>query len=115
VENILDNSFAKKCQEEILNLPSEMWDRYNNPFEKKYTLRDKNNFPENCKILFDILNSQEILNILSNIVGEELYNDTSKNWWGIHKYNNGDYLDIHSDAGNHPITKQKNISQLVFI
>lgn len=107
IENILDDSFAKICQEEILNLPSDMWDRYNNPFEQKYTLRDKDNFPNNCKKLFDILTSQEIVNILSNIVGEKLYNDTSKIWWGIHKYNNGDYLDIHSDAGNHPITKQK--------
>lgn len=107
LEDILPEEFAKKCQEEILNIPNDFWDRYNNPFEQKFTLRDKNNLPENCQILFNMLTSEETLNILSNIVGEKLYNDPNKNWWGIHTYKNGDYLDIHSDAGNHPITKQK--------
>jgi Rps23 Pro-64 3,4-dihydroxylase Tpa1-like proline 4-hydroxylase len=106
LEDILDKTFAKKCQKEIIELPLDMWDRYNNPFEQKFTLRDKSSFPENCKKLFDILTSQEVLDVLSNIVGEKLYNDTSKNWWGVHMYENRDYLDIHSDAGNHPITKQ---------
>jgi len=107
VENILDESFAKLCQTEILNIPNSFWDRYDNPFEQKYTLRNKNDLPHNCQKLFDILTSQETLNILSNIVGEKIFNDESKNWWGIHTYKDGDYLDIHSDAGNHPITKQK--------
>jgi hypothetical protein len=107
LSDVLDSNFALKCQEEILNIPPEMWDRYNNPFEQKYTFRDKNNFPENCKKLFEILTSQEVVDILSTIVNEQLYNDPNKNWWGIHTYKNGDYLDIHSDAGNHPLTKQK--------
>lgn len=107
LENALDENFAKKCQNEILNIKSDMWDRYNNPFEQKYTLRDKDNFPINCKELFNQLMSQDILDILSNIVGEKLYNDLNKTWWGIHIYENGDYLDIHSDAGNHPINKMK--------
>ena len=107
IENILENKFAIKCQEEILNIPPVMWDRYNNPFEQKYTLRDKNIVPENCQKLFDLLTSKEVIDILSYICGEKLYNDPTKNWWGIHTYENGDYLDIHSDAGIHPVTKQK--------
>lgn len=107
IENILSDDLAYKCQTEILNIPDESWDRYNNLFEQKFTLRNKNNLPENCQKLFDILTSKEVVDILSDIVGEKLYNDPNKNWWGIHTYKNGDYLDIHSDAGNHPITKQK--------
>ena len=107
MDDILPEEFAKKCQEEILNIPSELWDRYDNPFEQKFTLRDKNNLPENCRRLFEILTSDEIINSLSNITQVNLINDSNKNWWGIHTYKNGDYLDIHSDAGNHPITKQK--------
>jgi Rps23 Pro-64 3,4-dihydroxylase Tpa1-like proline 4-hydroxylase len=107
LDNILDETYATKCQQEIINIPSEMWDRYNNPFEQKFTLRDKNNIPEYCHNLFNLLTSSEVVDVLSNITGEQLYNDPTKNWWGIHTYNNGDYLDIHSDAGNHPITKQK--------
>ena len=107
IDDILPEDFAKKCQEEILNIPHELWDRYNNPFEQKFTLRDKNNLPKNCSKLFDILTSDEILSVLSNITKVKLINDPNKNWWGIHTYKDGDYLDIHSDAGNHPITKQK--------
>lgn len=107
LDNILDTDFAKNCQQEILSIPPEMWDRYNNLFEQKYTLRDKNNMPPYCESLFKLLTSDIVINKLSNIVGEKLYNDPTKNWWGIHTYKNGDYLDIHSDAGNHPLTKQK--------
>jgi len=107
IDNILDTAFAVKCQQEIMNIPREMWDRYNNPFEQKYTLRDKNNLPNYCQQLFDLLTSKDVIDILSTVVGEQLYNDPTKNWWGIHTYDNGDYLDIHSDAGNHPVTKQK--------
>lgn len=84
VDNILDTDFAIKCQKEILNIPSEMWDRYNNLFEQKYTFRDKNNMPPNCDSLFKLLTSNIVVNKLSDIVGEKLYNDPTKNWWGIH-------------------------------
>jgi Rps23 Pro-64 3,4-dihydroxylase Tpa1-like proline 4-hydroxylase len=107
IQNVLPIHFAQTCQQEILDIPKEDWDRYNNLFEQKFTLRDKNKIPENCQNLFNWLTSQEVITILSDIVGEKLYNDPNKNWWGIHTYENGDYLDIHSDAGNHPITKQK--------
>lgn len=107
IDNILPTDLAKKCQDEILNIPDKEWDRYNNPFEKKYTLRNKNKLPENCNILFNYLNSKQFIEQLSEFVNEKLYPDPTKNWWGIHKYDNGDYLDIHSDAGIHPQTKQK--------
>jgi Rps23 Pro-64 3,4-dihydroxylase Tpa1-like proline 4-hydroxylase len=107
INNILPHDFAFACQKEILNIDASKWDRYQNPFENKYTLRDKNNMPENCSKLFDYLTSDFFVEQLSGIVGEKLLNDPTKNWWGIHKYDDGDYLDIHCDAGIHPITKQK--------
>jgi len=107
VENFLEPSFAKICQEEILSLGMDSFDRYSNLFEQKWTFRDKNNLPTNCKKLFEIFESEDFMDKLSNLVGEKLYKDPTKNWWGIHIYDNGDYLDIHSDAGIHPVTKQK--------
>ena len=107
LDNILEEEFAKKIQQEILSLDENCWDRYENPFEKKYTLRDKNNFPENTNLLFHILSSNVFIEKLSNIVGEKLHNDSTKNWWGIHKYKNGDKLDIHCDAGIHPTLGDK--------
>ena len=107
IDNILDNDFAKQIQEEILNIPNEEWDRYENPLEHKYTLRDKNNLPDKCNRLFNNLTDQEFLDYLSSIMGYEIKNDPTKNWWGVHKYDDGDHLDIHVDAGLHPQTKQK--------
>lgn len=107
VLNALDESFAIKIQQEILNIPHKDWDRYENPFEHKYTLRNKENMPFECNKLFNILTSSYFTDYLSGVMGYEIMNDPTKNWWGIHKYNDGDYLDIHVDAGIHPQTKQK--------
>ena len=111
-DSFLPIDIAKGLQEEIMSLPDNSWDRYNNPFEQKYTLRDKYNFPPIAKQLFKELESDSFINHLSNICGHKLSLDSNRNFWGIHKYNNGDRLDIHMDAGLHPLTKQK--KQLTF-
>ncbi len=36
--NTLDKEIALDIQEEILNIPDKDWDRYDNPFEQKFTL-----------------------------------------------------------------------------
>ena len=106
-DNILNEEIAKKIQMEILDIPDAAWDRYENPFESKFTLRDKYNFPENLNKLFDELQSSKFVSKLSEITGYKLLLDSTRNFWGVHKYNSGDKLDIHVDAGLHPITKQK--------
>jgi Rps23 Pro-64 3,4-dihydroxylase Tpa1-like proline 4-hydroxylase len=106
-DNFLEESFATELQKEILNIAESDFDRYNNPFEQKYTLRDKYNFPEKLKKLFCQLESPEFVEHLSSIIGVKLIIDPTRNFWGVHKYDTGDYLDIHVDAGLHPITKQK--------
>lgn len=107
LNNVLQEDFAKQIQKEILNIPNEEWDRYENPLEHKYTLRNKDNMPEKCSKLFKMLTSDDFIEYLSSIMGYEIKNDPTKNWWGIHKYDDGDHLDIHVDAGLHPKTKQK--------
>lgn len=106
-DNFLNDEFAKEIQKEILEIQDSEWDRYENPFESKFTLRDKNNFPKNLKRLFNELEKKEFVDNLSEIVGYKLLLDPTRNFWGVHKYNNGDKLDIHVDAGLHPTTQQK--------
>jgi len=106
-KNILPENIALKAREEILNIPDDAWDRYDNPFENKYTLRDKNNLSKTVNEIFKYLTSDKFLEELSHIYNIKLYNDPTKNWWGVHKYNDGDKLDIHVDAGLHPVSKQK--------
>jgi len=104
-DNFVEN--ASNIQEEILNISDSEWDRYDNPFEQKYTLRDKYSFPPKLAELFKQFESQEFVDHLSDICGYDLCLDPTRNFWGVHKYKNGDKLDIHVDAGLHPITKQK--------
>ncbi len=101
-DGFLDESFAKELQTEILSLTMDAWDRYDNPFEQKFTLRDKMNFPPKLRSLFDELQSPAFVEKLGEVVGWPLKLDTTRNFWGVHIYKPGDYLDIHVDAGRHP-------------
>lgn len=107
VDTVLEETFAYSLQNEILSLPSQAWDRYENPFEQKFTLRDKNTFPPLLQSLFTYLESKDCIDRLSAICGYSLYADTTRNFWGVHVYKPGDKLDIHVDAGIHPHMKKK--------
>jgi Rps23 Pro-64 3,4-dihydroxylase Tpa1-like proline 4-hydroxylase len=107
IDNILSDEFALELQTEIINLDKSLFDRYDNPFENKWTYHDKNNLPFNCNKLFNYLESNEFMVKLSNICGIKLIKDPTKNFWGIHMYDDKDKLDIHVDAGVHPVNKLK--------
>ena len=106
-DGFLESDFALSLQNEILNIPTEKWDRYSNPFEQKYTLRDKYGFPPLLKSLFERLENPGFVRELSEIVGHKLILDETRNFWGVHMYESGDKLDIHVDAGIHPANRLK--------
>ena len=107
IDGVLNEDIAKQIQAEILSIDEVEWDRYDNPFEQKYTLRDKYNFPPLLTNLFTYLESDEFVEKLSKVCGYKLYTDETRNFWGVHKYKTGDRLDIHADAGIHPTMKKK--------
>ena len=111
-DNFLNSDFATSIQNEILNIPDREWDRYENPFEKKFTLRNKHNFPPHLTQLFSVLESDMVIQELQKLCGKELYTDPTRNFWGVHKFQNGDHLDIHVDAGSHPLTGKKKVLTL---
>lgn len=106
-DSFLDTKFAFDLQKEILNIPKDNFDRYQNPFESKYTLRDKYNFPPLLNKLFTELQSESFVNQLSRLCNHPLQLDTEREYWGVHLYDSGDCLDIHVDAGIHPILNKK--------
>lgn len=111
-DDILDYKFALELQEEILNIPIEEFDKYNNPFETKLTLRNKFNYPKLLSKLFEYLETEEFIEKLSNICGYKLIKDENRNFNGVHIYKNGEKLDIHLDAEVHPKTKDFKILTL---
>jgi hypothetical protein len=106
-DSFLNEQFALDLQAEILSIPKEDFDRYQNPFESKYTLRDKYNFPPLLNKLFIELQSESFVNQLSNVCNYPLVLDTERLYWGVHLYDSGDCLDIHVDSGIHPILNRK--------
>jgi|694.fasta_scaffold138821_3 hypothetical protein len=104
-DNILDPKFALELQKEILEIPKDAFDTYDNPFETKLTFRDKNNFPELSERLFKYLESDYYINKVSKLCGYKLIKDPNRNFTQIHTYENNGKLDIHLDAEVHPITK----------
>ena len=108
IDNILNLENAKCLQKEIIESSDVYWDRYDNPFEKKYTWRDKNNLPPTSKILFDYLHTPDFISFLSEFTNYKLLEDKSK--IGDHKFNTGDKLHIPVDAGTHP---KKNLKKII--
>jgi len=107
VDDILPEDLARAIQEECLGCDLSLFDRYDNPFEQKYTFRDKNHLPRNCRGLFDALQSPEVMDALRVVFGKRVVLDEHKHYWGIHRYKKGDFLDIHVDADLHPVQRQK--------
>jgi len=115
-DDALDERFALSLQKDIINEAMTAYDRYENPFEKKWTYRNKDTMPSSCRKLFDYLQSDDFMNELSQQFGVKLYQDPTKNWWGIHKYSHGDKLDIHVDAGVHPVNgMKKELTLLIYL
>lgn len=99
--NFLPSDDAVRLQNEILSLDSSEWDRYDNPFERKWTLRNKN-----LKI-FESLNSDDFISTLETHFGCKLVRDNHKIYWGVHIFDDGDFLAMHLDSSVHPIQKLK--------
>ncbi len=109
-DGVLDLDFAQVLQEEILSIDEKEWDVCIDPFETKRLLRKKATIPPNCLRLFQTLQSPEFIAQLSEITGYKLISDEQKYYWGIHKFEDGDYLDIHVDAGVYKNSLKKRLT-----
>ena len=102
----LNYPIADAVRDQIIAMPQTNFDRYENPFEKKFTLRDKN-FDGKLGELFQYFESREFVSLVEQLVEYPLELDTERLYWGVHIFGNGDKLDIHTDAGIHPIKNRK--------
>jgi Rps23 Pro-64 3,4-dihydroxylase Tpa1-like proline 4-hydroxylase len=99
---------------EILEIPDDAFDRYSNPFEQKYALRDKFRLPDSLGLLIQAL--EQDASRFSEIFGVHLYPDLLRHYCGVFKYMQGDKLDVHVDAGIHPQTKtRKHVTAVLYL
>jgi hypothetical protein len=98
----------KQARAEIRAMPPERFDRYDNPFEAKLTLRDKSGmfvdrFSLNAwSTIMEELESNDWLEHVSELFGVELVADRWRHYAGVFRYLPGDHLGVHVDAGIHP-------------
>lgn len=102
--------------EEARQLPLSAFDRYDNPFEQKWTLREKTNLPPMLARAFDHLN-HEWLGLAQDRWGSiELRRDDARHYMGLFRYEHGDHLDVHVDAGICPLNGlRKAVTTLLYL
>ncbi len=92
--------------QDLQAIPMTSYDRYENPFEKKYTLHKKS-FPTSVVDFLQSFESDEFLQILKSYYpGKKVCADNHHHYWGVHKFGKDDFLAIHADAGIHPFANK---------
>lgn len=96
------------------------WIVYDNPIEGKLAMNDLNTMHKHGTILtdvWDILESSELVDIISNITGiENLENDPHRHGAGLHCHPPNGRLDMHLDYSIHPTTgKERRINLLIYM
>jgi 2OG-Fe(II) oxygenase superfamily len=98
----------------ILEIQDDAFDRYNNPFEQKYALRDKFRLPPSLDLLIQSL--EHDASRFSQLFGVALYPDLRRHYCGVFKYIKGDKLNVHVDAGIHPQVKlRKHVTAVLYL
>lgn len=102
-DDFLDVDQAKALRSYLLALPADQFDAYDNPFEKKLTLRDKKGVEGPLKAFFDLWDSDEFRSEIcaaAAVRGATI--DATRHYHGLHIYERGGALDCHLDAAVHP-------------
>lgn len=103
IEQFLPEGKYQSMFNALQQIPMNCYDRYENPFERKYTLK-KSEFPESVLLFIEAFESNDFLNVLKEYYpGKKICKDEYKHYWGVHKFGNQDMLALHADAGIHPM------------
>ena len=104
LKNFFRQEFLDRIIEEFPDLSKKKnSENYKNKNEIKLASNDYKNFPDNIKLLFDYLNSEEFINFLQKItnINEKLIADKNLNGGGLHEIKRGGLLKIHTDFNRH--------------
>ena len=94
---------------------SEQWKNKN---EVKFGNNDYSSFPNNIKLFFDFLNSNNFLQFLQSItsIKEKLVHDPELNGGGLHEIKRGGVLKVHTDFNRHPnLSLDRRINVLIYL
>lgn len=106
----------ERAHAEVLRTGPEYWGRYDNPFERKWTWPDKRHLPQQVESLIRQLETTW-LHEARHIFGiETLRADLDRHYAGVFKYDAGDKLDVHVDAGICPTNgMRKHVTAVLYL
>jgi hypothetical protein len=91
IDDFLKDDVAKQVESEFIEYDDSRWHSYKNSIENKKALNDWNAFPALTYRLFRELISSEFIQVLSDQIGVQLYQDPGLHGGGWH---------IHGTGGN---------------
>lgn len=103
----IGDNLANRMLDEVQSLPREAFDRYDNPFERKWTFRDKTALPDDLNFMLGALESSWLHTARELFNDPGLLPDVTRHYVGLFVYDENDHLAVHVDAGIHPITTQR--------
>lgn len=118
IDNFFNDDIASKLALEFPDFNSEVFNgKYENQIEYKQTCNIWDRFPKLTYSVFSYLNSQEFLNLISDVTGVlNLYPDHGLHGGGWHLHPNGGILNPHLDYSLHPkLGLQRKYNLLVYL
>ena len=106
IENALEAKTAQSVAYSITHSKLDLFDRYDNPFEQKWTMRKDTNIALiHHDYIYDMLMAPNSIWWIQRLLDVEISHADWTHYGGIFVYDQGDYLKPHLDAGMHPVSK----------
>lgn len=116
IDDILPIELANQLYNEFPDFENSIWFNYKNKIEDKKLLSDWRQYPKQTYQMFSFLNSNLILETLSNKLNTQLLPDHGLHGGGWHIHANGGKLNPHLDYSIHPMLKlQRKLNLIIYL
>ena len=116
IEDFLPIELANQLYNEFPDFNNPIWFNYKNKIEDKKLLSDWRQYPKQTYQMFSFLNSNLILETLSNKLNTLLLADHGLHGGGWHIHANGGKLNPHLDYSIHPMLKmQRKLNLIIYL
>lgn len=116
IDNFLPVEFIREISSEFPDSEHQCWYRYSNPIENKLACPDWSIFKENTYKALTYFVSEEFVDKLKYITGENLVPDYGLHGGGLHAHKNGGKNNVHVDYSVHPkLKKQRKLNLILYV
>ncbi len=116
IDDFVTEELGLKLSSQFPVWTSSSWFEYNNPLEKKKTIREWGHFPPETYQFFSHLCGEQLdlVKKVTNCI--DLYPDYGLHGAGWHIHKGGDHLNVHLDYSIHPFAKlQRKFNLIIYL